>query len=177
MSLPNKKYLVDTNVAKTSNLATQPDPASDVPNQCVLACIEAVEHVVAKRSLVLDDGDEIFDEYRRQLSMSGQPGLGDRFMKWVHDHRHQLHDSQKVPITRNGESYDEFPDHPGLADFDKSDRKFVAVANAHNGNPEILQATDSKWWGWQHALNEAGVAVRFVCPEYAKTKYAEKMAK
>lgn len=44
MKLP-KKCLVDTNVPKTANLATQPDPDSDVSNICVLACIEAVEHV------------------------------------------------------------------------------------------------------------------------------------
>lgn len=38
MSLP-KKCLVDTNVPKTANLATQPDSSSDVPEACVLACI------------------------------------------------------------------------------------------------------------------------------------------
>ena len=86
MSLP-MKCLVDTNVPKTANLATQPDPQSDVPDSCVVACIEAIRHVINKRSLIIDAGDEIFDEYRRQLSMRGQPGVGDRFMKWVHDNR------------------------------------------------------------------------------------------
>lgn len=81
MNLP-KKCLVDTNVPKTANLATQPDPQANVPDACVLACIEAIEHVIRKRGLVIDAGDEIFDEYRQQLSMKGQPGLGDRFMKW-----------------------------------------------------------------------------------------------
>jgi hypothetical protein len=78
---------VDTNVAKTANLATQPDPASDVPDDCVLSCISAIEHVIKKKGLVMDAGDEIFDEYRQQLSMSGQPGMDDSFMKWMHDHR------------------------------------------------------------------------------------------
>ena len=177
MSLPNRKYLVDTNVAKTSNLATQAMSNTDVPDECVLACVEAIEHVIDKWSLVIDDGNEIFDEYRQQLNMSGQPGVGDLFMKWVHDNRWKLPPSQRVAITQAEDGHEEFPEHDGLADFDKSDRKFVAVANAHTGNPEILQATDSKWWGWQQALDEAGVAVCFVCPEYAETKYAEKMAK
>ena len=175
MSLP-KKCLVDTNVPKTANLATQPDQVSDVSNACVLACIEAVEHVIKKRGLIIDAGDEIFDEYRQQLSMKGQPGVGDRFMKWVHDNRWSLPDSQRVTITRNGDSYDEFPTHDGLNDFDKSDRKFVAVANAHaNKKPPILQATDSKWWGWKDALKDVGITVHFLCPEYVKTKYAEKI--
>ncbi len=116
MNLP-KKCLVDTNVPKTANLATQPDPNSDVSDACVLACIEAIEHVINKRGLIIDAGDEIFDEYRQQLSMKGQPGVGDRFMKWVHDNRWSLHDSQRVTITRNGDSYDEFPTHDGSERF------------------------------------------------------------
>lgn len=174
MSLP-RKCLMDTNVPKTANLATQPDPDSNVSNACVLACIEAVEHVIKKRGLIIDAGNEIFDEYQQQLSMKGQPGVGDRFMKWVHDNRWSLPDSQRVTITRNGDSYDEFPTHDELNNFDRSDRKFVAVANTHKDKPPILQATDSKWWGWKDGLAEIGIAVQFLCPEYVKAKYAEKM--
>lgn len=172
MTFP-KNCLIDTNVPKVANLATQPDPDSDVPHACVLACIEAVEHVIQKRGLVLDAGGEIFDEYRGQLSMSGQPGMGDSFMKWVHDNCWSLPSAQRVAITKNGDSYDEFPDHVGLADFDLSDRKFVAVANAHPRKPPILQATDSKWWGWDDALSEVGITVRFVCPDYIEAKHKE----
>lgn len=174
MSLP-KKCIVDTNVPKTANLATQPNPDSDVSDECVLACIEAVEHVIKKRGLIIDTGDEIFDEYRQQLSMRGQPGVGDRFIKWVHDNRWSLPDSDRVAISRNGDSYDQFPAHNGLKNFDRSDRKFVAVANAHPEKPPILQATDSKWWGWKDTLAKVGITVHFLCPEYVKAKYAKKM--
>ncbi len=174
MSLP-KKCIVDTNVPKTANLATQPNPDSDVSDECVLACIEAVEHVIKKRGLIIDTGDEIFDEYRQQLSMRGQPGVGDRFIKWVHDNRWSLPDSDRVAISRNGDSYDQFPAHDGLKNFDRSDRKFVAVANAHPEKPPILQATDSKWWGWKDTLAKVGITVHFLCPEYVKAKYAKKM--
>ena len=174
MSLP-RKCLIDTNVPKTANLALAPDKIPQELIGCVLACVEAVEHVVKKGGLVLDAGDEIFDEYRHQLSMKGQPGMGDRFMKWVHDNRWKLPDADRVTITKNGESYDQFPNHNGLNNFDNSDRKFVAVANAHPTKPPILQATDSKWWGWKDALAEGGITVHFLCPEYAEAKYAEKM--
>jgi hypothetical protein len=174
MSLP-KKCLVDTNVPKIANLATKPNPDSDVSDACVLACIEAVEHVIKKRGLIIDAGDEIFDEYRQQLSMKGQPGVGDGFMKWVHDNRWSLPDTHRVTITKNGDSYDEFPTHDRLNDFDRSDRKFIAVANAHQGKPPILQATDSKWWGWRNALAEVGITVQFLCQEYVETKYAKKV--
>ena len=143
MSLP-KKCLVDTNVPKTANLAIQPDPDSDVSDACVLACIEAVEHVIQKRALIIDAGDEIFDEYRQQLSMKGQPGMGDAFMKWVNDHRYNPEHCDRVAIKKNGDSYEEFPAHDDLNDFDRSDRKFIAVANAHADSPPILHLSYDK---------------------------------
>ena len=173
MILP-KKCLVDTNVPVNANLATNPEPYSDVPDECVLACIEAIEHIIKKRGLVIDEGNEIFDEYRQQLSMKGQPGVGDRFMKWVHDNQWGLPDTDRVTITKNGESYDQFPDHNGLNDFDNSDRKFIAVANTHPAKPPVLQATDSKWWGWKDALKEVGITVQFLCSDYVEAKYQEK---
>ena len=176
MSLP-KKCLVDTNVPKTANLATQPDPDLPFPDECVLACVEAIEHVVEKKALVIDARDEIFDEYQQQLSLAGQPGVGDRFMKWVHDNRWSLPEDHRVSITKNGESYEEFPEHPGLVHFDRSDRKFVAVANAHPDKPPILQATDSKWWGWRDALKDVGITVCFLCQGYAEAKCLKKMKK
>ena len=57
----------------------------------------------------------------------------------------------------------------------QSDRKFVAVANAHPAKPPILQSTDSKWWGWKEALQEVGITVHFLCPEYVKTLSGEKI--
>ncbi len=167
--------LVDTNVAKTANLATQPDTKTDVTDACIIACIEAIDQVIKSRGLILDAGDEIFTEYRQQLSLRGQPGVGDRFMKWVHDHRWSLPPAQRVAITPNAASYDEFPSHEDLASFDPSDQKFVAVSNAHPHKPPILQATDSKWWGWQTALAQVGIRVCFLCPAYVKRKFTEKM--
>lgn len=170
-----RKCVIDTNVPKTANLAI--DPLS-IPNElaaCVLVCVESIEHIVEKGGLVLDAGDEIFDEYRGNLSMSGQPGMGNRFMKWVHDNRWNFPDADRVTITKDGESYNEFPNHDGLIDFDRSDRKFIAVANGHPDKPPVLQATDSKWWGWKEALGEVGIIVRFLCADYVEAKYMEKM--
>lgn len=176
MKLP-EKCIVDTNVPLTANRALAP---AEIPQEliaCVDACITAIEHVTQNGGLVIDAGDEIFEEYRHGLSMKGQPGIGDKFMKWVHDNRWKFPDSDRVVITKDGTSYKEFPDHAGLVDFDPSDRKFVAVANAHGNNPTILQATDSKWWGWKDALEDMGIVVCFLCPDYAKDKYVQKKEK
>lgn len=173
MSFPNK-CVVDTNVPKTANLAHTADQIPEELLGCVEACVLAIEQVTSRRGLVMDADDEIFDEYRQQLSMRGQPGIGDRFMKWVNDHRWSLCETDRVKITADGDSYREFPQHPGLAQFDRSDQKFVAVANAHPEKPAILQATDSKWWGWKEALSEVGLTVRFLCPEYVQSTHQKK---
>ncbi|NLF24627.1 MAG: hypothetical protein GX589_03100 [Deltaproteobacteria bacterium] len=173
MNLP-KKCLVDTNVPKTANYALCPDEIPEKLRDCVKVCITAIKHVITERGLIIDAGNEIFDEYRRQLSMKGQPGIGDRFVKWVHDNRWKLPDDHRVTINRIGDSYKEFPTHGNLNNFDRSDRKFVAVANAHPEKPPILQATDSKWWGWKNALNNVGITVHFLCQAYVKSKCAGK---
>ncbi|MFZ4986821.1 MAG: hypothetical protein ACOYLF_15280 [Blastocatellia bacterium] len=168
--------VVDTNVPITANLALRSGSGTVVPDECILACIEAIDHVIRHRGLILDAADEIFDEYRHHLSLRGQPGVGDKFLKWVHDHRWTLPAAQRVAITRSGESYLEFPAGDELKNFDRSDRKFIAVANASKTRWPILQATDSKWWGWSSALADLGIIVYFLCPDYISAKYTEKIA-
>ena len=170
------KAVVDTNVPKTANLSKNPASISDDLVFCVAQCVNAIENIIKKGGLVMDEGDDIYNEYRKQLSMSGEPGIGDKFLKWVHNYRFGP-SSDRVSITKMGDSYDEFPNHDGLSNFDISDRKFVAVANAHPEKPPILEATDSKWWGWKDALEESGIIVNFLCPDYIKNKYQKKMEK
>ena len=172
-SLP-KKCLVDTNVPISANLATKPDQDSDVPDTCVLECIRQIQGITKNGGLVVDDAGEFFSEYISNLSLSGQPGVGDTFAKWVHDNQWNTSKVTRVTITKNGDSYDEFPDHDGLIQFDNSDRKFIAVANTHPAKPPVLQATDSKWWGWKDTLKEVGITVQFLCSDYVASKYQEK---
>jgi hypothetical protein len=176
VTLP-QKCLIDTNVAVNANLATRPkSKKAGVPGRCIKTCIQYIENITKYHAvLVLDRNGEIFNEYRHNLSLKGQPGVGDVFIKWVNDNQWNPQKIERIAITRNGDSYDEFPSHEHLKNFDPSDRKFVAVANAHPARPPILQATDSKWWGWKAALEEAGITVQFLCPKYARKKYKEKI--
>ena len=174
MSSFAKKLVIDTNVPKTSNLAHGSVQISQELKECVFACVEAIEHVTEKGGLVMDSKGDIFNEYLNNLSLRGQPGIGDRFIKWVHDNQWKFPAADHVAITKKGNSYVEFPNHDDLMDFDSADRKFVAVANAHPEKPSILQATDCKWWGWKDALSMVGVKVHFLCPGYVQEKYREK---
>lgn len=171
MSANTNKRVVDTNVPVTANQTTKPNHDSDVPLSCIERCIQVIQNITGHGGLVVDVQGEIFEEYLRHLSLSGQPGVGDVFVKWVHDNQHNGNKVDRVPITKKGESYEEFPSHDGLLDFDNSDRKFLAAANAHAEKPPIVQATDSKWWGWKNALEESDIEVDFICREYVEERY------
>ena len=167
------KYVVDTNVPITANCV----PDTEVSAELVLACVEHIEQIVNNGGLVLDREGEIFNEYSDNLSAQGQLGVGNKFFIWIANNQWYENKVTRVEIHKNEDSYEEFPEHPDLKNFDISDRKFVAVSNAHPDKPAILEATDSKWWGWKDALKEVGIEVRFLCPEYVEKKFKEKMLK
>ena len=73
--------VVDTNVATTANGMND-----GAPLDCVAASARALQHVIDRGHLYLDDGGAIVSEYRAHLSAAGQPGPGDVFFKWVLTH-------------------------------------------------------------------------------------------
>lgn len=165
--------VIDTNVPIA---ASERSPQASA--ECILACQAAILEVLQdRRRLALDDGGRIIQEYRQNLSPSGQPALGDQFLKWVFTNWANAERCELVPITARDEAagdFEEFPGVPGLEAFDPADRKFVAVSNAHAEKPPILQALDSKWWGWKEALSSAGITVEFLCPSEVKETYERK---
>jgi len=162
--------VVDTNVAVAAN------GKSNAGKSCTAACARQLNDILRSGHVVIDESPSaVLAEYRSNLSSSGQPGVGDQFYLWLL--RNQYNPARcsrtKLTPTEDG-SYQEFPKHHGLAHFDPSDRKFVALAAAHPSSPCILQAFDSKWWGFRHILRECGVAVTFVCPEEIELRYRKK---
>lgn len=167
-----KNVIVDTNVPLTAN------QKADVSPKCILECVNTLKNIVRKGHIVLDDKWLIIKEYKNKLSPTGQPGVGDMFLKWVltnYANRSRCSCVPITPLSDNPSDFLEFPKHPGLKNFDPSDRKFVAVSVSHKKHPPILQAVDSKWWGWKESLEESGVHVEFLCPEEVSGKYAEKI--
>ncbi|HOJ21663.1 MAG TPA: hypothetical protein PLU39_17585 [Armatimonadota bacterium] len=156
------KRIVDTNVIVVTNgRSEQVSPA------CVMECARQLKAITGGAcTLVLDDAFHILREYRSNCSESGQPGLGDAFLKWVLTNWRDPRRCECVHITQLGDdntAFSEFPDDDSLAGFDPSDRKFVAVALAHPERPPILQAADAKWWTYRDALRAFGVEVLFLC--------------
>lgn len=158
-----KSVVVDTNVGLVAN-----GKAEQASPECVLTCIDRFERIREKEKVLLDDGMYILHEYMSNLSMSGQPGMGDAFMKWVWEnqanpgHCLQIHITPKEP---GSDDFEEFPNDPDLRDFDMSDRKFVAVSIASGLNPPVLNASDKDWWEYRKPLERNGVQIDFLCPE------------
>jgi len=154
--------VVDTNVPVVANGA-----ANHVSADCMLRCVDRLEIVMKKEIVLLDNGMYILDEYMNSLSMSGRPGPGDAFMKWVWLNQSNPFHCKRIDITpkSGGQDFEEFPDDPDLREFDASDRKFVAISLASGVNPPILNASDTDWWDYKEPLERNGVHIDFLCPE------------
>ena len=157
-------FVVDTNVPIVANGRSHADPA------CVIACVDALLGVRSDGVIVLDDAMRILSEYMNSLSLAGEPGAGDAFMKWVWSVQADESRCERVVITQRSkddpDDFAEFPDDPDLAAFDRSDRKFVAAALASLRQPVILNAVDPDWAESHGALVRNDLTIHFLCPQH-----------
>ena len=162
MSVEKTEIIVDTNVAVVANGMTE-----QAGQTCMYACIGKLRQIIeGEHVLLLDSTYLIVEEYRNNLSLSGQPGFGDFFMLWVWESQANRRLCRIVPVTpHDARGFEEFPDDPDLASFDMDDRKFVAVALASGGSPQVLNASDTDWWHHREPLHRHGVDVVFLCPD------------
>ena len=161
MSMDKIEVVMDTNVPRTAN-----GEADHAGPECEAACIQALMRIRTNRRLLLDDKRRIIEEYRNGLSLSGQPGPGDAFFKWLWENQANQLYCRIVPVTvHDDRGFNEFPNDSRLCKFDSDDRKFVAVALASQSSPQVLNAIDNGWWVHRQALTDNGVEVAFLCPE------------
>jgi len=171
-----KICVVDTNVAVTAN------GANHMSMECAVACQKALKQLMDSGNLLLDDQWKIITEYKGNLNLNKQ-GMGVVFLKWVLTNHANPSRVEKITVTPEADSsgrpsYREFPNDSGLADFDLSDRVFIAVAASHADCPPILQAADSKWLGlWDVALKNAGINVKYLCKQELQGIFDKKSGK
>ena len=166
MTCGKTEIVMDTNVAIVAN-----GKADQAGSNCIRKCVERLLQMVEECRVLLDNRSLILDEYRKNLSPSGQPGPGDAFFKWLFDNQGNLEHCRKVGVNLDPErEFEEFPVDPKLSSFDRSDRKFVAVVLASGTSPEVLNASDSDWWHHWPDLQHHGIEVVFLCPELMKTR-------
>lgn len=169
------KYIIDTNVPKMAENINKQNKLDAI---CSRECSKFIKYITNSNDaiVVLDSAGEIFREYRNNLRFDGQDTVATVFFKWVCKNltcrENSLVEQQYITITGDRE-YEEFPHSPSLNGFDISDRKFIALANAHPEHPQIVEGSDSLWWGFKDALNDLGIHIYFLCEDYVKTKYEE----
>ncbi|MDQ2732367.1 MAG: hypothetical protein M3Y56_11975 [Armatimonadota bacterium] len=133
-------FVIDTNVLVVAN------GGHEVSDDCLRRCLNALSNS-REGIVVVDNQFQILKEYRKHAHDTGQPGVGDAFLKWLLRNQANPDHCEQVPLTASGlGNYLEFPSDPALDGFDKSDRKFVAVALTSEHGPEIQNAVDTDWW-------------------------------
>lgn len=169
------RYIIDTNVPlKAADIYSE----DRLDAQCSLACLNFIKKVMDSDDIVvvLDANSEILREYKNNLNTCEQNTVATQFFQWICKHL-TLHQNSQVELqylTVTGDrEYDEFPRTSKLDGFDVSDRKFIALANAHPEHPAIVEGADSLWWGFKDALEELGIHIYFLCEDYIRIKYEE----
>ncbi|MBQ8707344.1 MAG: hypothetical protein IJ523_04600 [Succinivibrionaceae bacterium] len=163
-----KHLIIDTNVPLK---AATVKPDDEIDRRCCLACLNFIKELMDSDDIVvLDRGKEILNEYRRNIDTSKEDSVSSQFLMWLLRRmltgKVDLHE-----ITKIGDNaYAEYPNSPQLEHFDRSDRKFVALANAHPQHPSIYNGSDTDWWDFREALEQVGIHVFFLCEEYMRTK-------
>lgn len=151
-----RMFVVDTNVAIVANGGE----ATTADMRCQLSCIERLEILVKEEVVALDNAQYILKEYKRHLSFSGRPGVGDMFFKHVFDNQYQDERVQLIAITECEDvsrGYEELPRNK----FDPSDRKFLAVAVVSGA--VVLNAMDSDWDEEKRLINKLKVEIEQLC--------------
>ena len=155
------RIVVDTNVLVVAN-----GNNDQADHKCELACIEMLEGATkGKQIVLLDASNLIMDEYEGYCSYSGEPGVGDMFFKFLHDHQYSANSIARVPIQTTPDKEGGFANLPPNS-FHKNDRKFLAVAKAGDGR--VVNATDSHWSEHAAFIDSMGVCVCELCRQCLK---------
>ena len=150
-------FVVDTNVAFVANRSI--DVAVD--DECHRTCTERLEHLIDCETVAVDELGLIMAEYADRLCWSGGPRIGDRFFMYVFNRQYDSDRIQRVDVTPTDDDRREFEELPENT-FDRSDRKFLAVAVV--ADAVVLNATDGDWSENQALMDELGVEVQELCP-------------
>lgn len=157
-------FVVDTNVWVMVDKVIEVEKLSLNEIRCIRLCQKWLTEFRDSDSRLIVDGPhprKILLEYRQNIAPKG-------FARSV------LNQLERAPRERVVEMPIEFDEH-GFAVLtfttsDRKDRKFIAVALAHDPTPPIVEATDTHWEQDKEVLTAAGITVQELCPEYIQEK-------
>ena len=137
----NSCFIIDTNIFIAAN-----GMVDHLTEQEMNKCKSFVASLFDNSIISLDLQGEIFQEYFKYMSRSGQPGIGDVFVKYLWDRQNSKIHCEKVDIERNKNGiYKQLNKKDDLLKFDLNDQKFIAVYLGSKKQPAICNASDSDW--------------------------------
>ena len=147
------RNVIDTNVLIAANGRSNTHASVRVE----LESARFLAAIIQGDGTVLEDSSSyVFDEYKRYMQFSGQPGIGDKFFRWFLTNRYSSHRVESVPLEPDRPVSTYLPDE--LRAFDPSDHKWIAIYLEGHGD-RIVNATDSDWAEAADALAKHGVSV------------------
>jgi hypothetical protein len=152
------RYVVDTNVAIVAN--GDSEDGLPVRVSCRVAAVNFLRELLSKHIVLVDVQKHITTEYRHKLNPAGQPGVGDLFYQkvlqsgpdrvgWI-DLDPSLHEDGGT-----------FPESLVSEGFDRSDRKFAALAKFCK--VPVVNAADSDWVIHGATLAQEEIEVQNLC--------------
>lgn len=115
----------------------------DANEDCGISCAEALLSLIENGRVGLDDGSEVLDKYKSHCSFSGQPGVGDTFLRAVFERGYVESWAERVIIRENGAI--RLPNSFLNCGFDNDDHVWVAIAHNSSEKAKILNAADSDY--------------------------------
>lgn len=99
--------VVDENVIVVANDLTRLSlgleiRCADATEECRISCVEALEGIIGRGEIVLDDGSEFLEKYKSHATFAGQPGIGDAFLRFVYERGYDTKWVTRVRIRADG---------------------------------------------------------------------------
>lgn len=127
-----------------------------------------------ENKLVLDLDYEIMTEYRNIISE--ETNEGKIFWRWLYTYLGRIDLKNLVKLEKDEDgNHLMFPIEERTNEFDRSDRKFVALSRTHTEHPPIVEAADGKWLGFRDVFEEYGVHIESLDMSYANMMYGRKV--
>lgn len=172
-----EKVIIDANVIYLARIPVSGFTDDALP--LARKCIEFLKAVMNdNKKIVMDLGQLIYKEYRDAYEevKNGDRNVGSIFCRWFFQYYQRISNEDYVELTPNADrEFEEFPDDTRLANFDRKDRKYIAVANKHTAHPPVIEGADVKWLGYRDVLEQYCIRLIFLDEDYAVKKYKETM--
>lgn len=149
--------ILDTNVLVVAN-----DPHHRAVIECRAACVKFANEARDHAELIIDDAGEVMEEYLGAIATDRPHGIGARFVIELIHNQGFASRVQRVELCKDkNDEFVAFPKTSELERFDRSDRKFAALAK-RTGVP-VTNAVDSDWLDYRAPLAANGIHVVFLC--------------